>query len=92
MRAADGAFSCEEGSEPECEDGATPTLSSTGASLVCMSSPDPQAGYGEAECTQEGEAEGACSAAPSCAAQASEGSGCEGEDASEGEDEGEREG
>ncbi len=39
----DGSFSCDDGSEPECEDGATPTSSRNGKSLLC-----PVAAEGEA--------------------------------------------
>jgi hypothetical protein len=36
VHAANGGFSCSDGSEPECEDGATPTPSRKGNSLVCV--------------------------------------------------------
>ncbi|HTU79620.1 MAG TPA: hypothetical protein VMF09_12755 [Solirubrobacteraceae bacterium] len=72
--AADGSFSCEEGSEPHCEDGATPTRATGGKTLVCAPASEPQAPAGaETECEEleEGEAE----EASACPAGASSGSG-----------------
>jgi hypothetical protein len=54
LRAGDGSFSCDDGSEPECEDGATPTASRNGKSLVCLVTTEDEAGASEAECEEEG--------------------------------------
>jgi hypothetical protein len=54
VAAPGGGFSCEDGSEPQCEDGATPTPSRNGKVLLC-----PISGAGEAT-TGEGEGEGEC--------------------------------
>ena len=53
VRASDGSFSCDDGSEPECEDGATPTPSRNGKSLVCAVLSEGEAGASEAECEEE---------------------------------------
>jgi hypothetical protein len=54
VRAADGSFSCDDGSEPECEDGATPTASRNGNRLLCSAPAESEAGSSEAECEEEG--------------------------------------
>jgi hypothetical protein len=56
MRAADGTFSCADGSEPECEGGATPTASHSGHRLLCPASAEAEAesSSNEAECEREG--------------------------------------
>jgi len=53
VRAANGTFSCSDGSEPECEDGATPTASRKGNSLVCPVSSEPESSSSAAECEEE---------------------------------------
>lgn len=78
VRAADGSFTCADGSEPACEDGATPAPSKNSTSLLCAVSSTSEASGGEDECPAEGEAEGACEAAPGCEGQSGEAS-CEGE-------------
>lgn len=60
VRAADGTFSCSDGSEPECEDGATPTPSHKGKSLVCPVSSEAESSSTAVECEEE---ELACSTA-----------------------------
>lgn len=75
-RCADGSvpvlgeegFVCDDGSTPECENGATPMPSRNGKSLVCPLSGESEAGAGEeAECEeQEAEEELACQEAGSC--------------------------
>jgi hypothetical protein len=60
VRAANGTFSCSDGSEPECEDGATPKTSRKGNSLVCPVASEPESGSSTAECEAE-EEELACS-------------------------------
>jgi hypothetical protein len=54
LRAGDGSFSCDDGSEPECEDGAAPKASRNGKSLVCLVATEDEAGASEAECEEEG--------------------------------------
>jgi hypothetical protein len=53
VRAGEG-FSCADGSEPECEDGATPTVSRNGKSLLCPLTDESEASLSEAECEEEG--------------------------------------
>ena len=55
VRAADGTFSCSDGSEPECEDGTTPVRSRKGNSLVCRVSSEAEAesSSSAAECEEE---------------------------------------
>ncbi len=53
VRAADGTFSCVDGSEPECEGGATPTASHGGSLLLCPVAAEVEAGANE-ECEAEG--------------------------------------
>jgi hypothetical protein len=62
MREAGGSFTCRDGSEPECEDGATPAPSRTGTKLLCpaVSEGSPEAGEGGCE---EG-ADGSCDGEP----------------------------
>jgi len=60
VRAASGSFSCDDGSEPTCENGATPTRSGNGKSLVCpVILEEEPGGSGETECE---EGPGSCSA------------------------------
>jgi hypothetical protein len=54
VRAADGTFSCADGSEPECEGGTTPTASHSGHLLLCPVSAEAESSSNEAECEQEG--------------------------------------
>ncbi|HEV3033172.1 MAG TPA: hypothetical protein VGX72_00150 [Solirubrobacteraceae bacterium] len=54
VRAADGSFSCADGSEPECEGGASPTASHSGHHLLCPVSAEAESSSNEAECKQEG--------------------------------------
>jgi hypothetical protein len=35
VRAGDGSYSCDDGSEPVCQDGAIPTFSKNGSTLIC---------------------------------------------------------
>lgn len=35
VRAGDGSYSCDDGSEPLCQDGAMPTFSNNGSTLIC---------------------------------------------------------
>jgi len=48
-----GSFSCEDGSEPQCVDGATPKLSSSGKRLLCPVATEGESGSVEAECEEE---------------------------------------
>jgi hypothetical protein len=76
---AEGSFSCEDGSEPLCEDGATPTRSSNGKSLVCAVSSESEAS-GEAECEEQEAEEGlGCSAGAEAGELACEDAVCESE-------------
>jgi hypothetical protein len=52
IQEANGSFSCTDGSEPECENGATPTRSRNGKSLLCLVIAEPEAESGEAECEE----------------------------------------
>jgi hypothetical protein len=77
-----GSFSCDDGSEPACEDGATPTVSRNGRSLVCPVAGEGDGEAGSSEECQAGEASGGCgteagatSGVPACEAPSSEGSG-----------------
>lgn len=54
VRRTDGTFSCSDGSEPECEDGATPTASHKGNSLVCPVSSGGESTSTADECEEEG--------------------------------------
>jgi hypothetical protein len=54
VRAGDGSFSCADGSEPECESGATPTPSRSGKSLLCPAPAESEAVSSESECEEEG--------------------------------------
>lgn len=54
VRTAEGTFSCADGSEPECEGGATPTASRNGEVLLCPVSAETESSSSEAECEQEG--------------------------------------
>jgi hypothetical protein len=60
VHAANGSFSCSDGSEPECEDGATPVASRKGNRLVCPVASEAESGASAAECEEEEEL--ACSA------------------------------
>ncbi len=53
VRAANRTFSCSDGSQPECEDGATPTASRKGNSLVCVVPSEPESSSSAAECEEE---------------------------------------
>jgi hypothetical protein len=81
LRASDGSFACDDGSEPECEDGATPKASRTGNSLVCLVAAEGEASASEAECEEEGLGCSAGSESGEQACEAAEGSSpaCEGE-------------
>jgi hypothetical protein len=77
VRGPSGGFSCADGSEPTCEDGATPTASHNGKSLICLLAAESEPSTAEAECEAEGlECTGmsAGSAEQSCEASASESS------------------
>jgi hypothetical protein len=56
-RVASNSFSCEDGSEPSCEGGATPTTSHNGKTLLCPASGEHEASgaetEGEGECEEE---------------------------------------
>lgn len=54
VRAADGTFSCTDGSEPECEGDATPTASHSGHLLLCPVAAEAESSANESECEQEG--------------------------------------
>jgi hypothetical protein len=75
---ASGEFTCTDGSEPACEDGATPTASHNGKSLLCpVVIESEESSAAEAECEEEGlECTGIASAPSeqSCEASASESS------------------
>ncbi len=51
---ASGSFTCSDGSEPECEDGADPTASRNGRSLLCPALQEVEPTSAEAECEEEG--------------------------------------
>jgi hypothetical protein len=75
---AEGSFSCEDGSEPLCENGATPKRSSDGKSLVCAVASEPEASGGEAQCEEAEAEEGmGCSVEPEAGEQACEAGLCE---------------
>jgi hypothetical protein len=75
---AEGSFSCQDGSEPLCEDGATPARSGNGESLVCAMASEPEATGGEAECEEpEAEEGSSCSVEAQAGEQACEASLCE---------------
>jgi hypothetical protein len=57
-------FACEDGSEPQCVDGATPKLSHNGKLLLCPAATGGESGSGEAECEEEEELECAASGEP----------------------------
>jgi hypothetical protein len=52
VQAEDGSFACEDGAEPQCENGAIPTP--RGKSLVCPVIFSEESSSGEAECEEEG--------------------------------------
>ncbi len=84
VRAGDGSFSCDDGSEPECEDGATPTVSPNGKDLLCPVSTEEASGSSEAQCEEGlgcGAETGSAPAEQGCEALPSDGSSfvCEGE-------------
>jgi hypothetical protein len=58
-RAGDGSFSCEDGSLPACANGAIPTPSRNGRSLLCPIIVEEEAEAGETECE---DGPGTCSA------------------------------
>jgi hypothetical protein len=88
-RVGSDSFSCEDGSVPSCEGGATPTTSHNGKALLCPVSGEQEtsAAEGEGECEEEEEAlscspvsesgsgEKVCEISPSAGASAA----CEGE-------------
>jgi len=79
----EGSFSCDDGSEPGCKDGATPVIAADGASLVCAVALEGELLGGECE----EEAQGACEAEDDereCEAASASG-GCEQEAEGEGE-------
>jgi hypothetical protein len=85
VRASDGSFSCDDGSEPECESGATPTPSRSGKSLLCPVAAESESVTSEAECEEEGLActtTGSDPGEQACAASAADSSSftCEAED------------
>jgi hypothetical protein len=53
VHAANGSFSCSDGSEPECEDGATPIASHKGNSLVCPVASEDESSSSAIECEEE---------------------------------------
>jgi hypothetical protein len=53
VHGANGSFSCSDGSEPECEDGATPTASRKGNSLVCPVPSETESSSSAVECEEE---------------------------------------
>jgi hypothetical protein len=57
VQAANGSFSCEDGSEPQCENGAIPTP--RGKSLVCPVVFNEESSSSQAECEEE-EGAGSC--------------------------------
>jgi hypothetical protein len=61
VRAQDGSFSCEDGSQPECPSGATPMPSSSRHTLVCVTSGEEGESSGEEalEC-EEAEEDQSC--------------------------------
>ncbi len=52
VKEANSSFSCADGSEPECEDGANPTRSHNGKSLLCPVIAEPESEAGETECEE----------------------------------------
>jgi hypothetical protein len=76
-----GGFSCEDGSEPQCVDGATPKTSRDGKLLFCPAATEGQPGSGGVECEEE---ELECAASGGAGEQACEASSsattCEAED------------
>jgi hypothetical protein len=52
VREANGSFSCDDGSEPECEGGANPTLSHNGKGLLCPVIAESESESGEDECEE----------------------------------------
>jgi hypothetical protein len=52
VQEANGSFSCADGSEPECEDGASPTRSHNGKTLLCPVIAEPESESGEGECEE----------------------------------------
>ncbi|HTC72696.1 MAG TPA: hypothetical protein VK655_07395 [Solirubrobacteraceae bacterium] len=53
VHAANGSFSCSDGSEPECENGATPIASRKGKSLVCPVASEDESSASAVECEEE---------------------------------------
>jgi len=53
VRGGDGSFSCADGSEPTCEDGATPTSTRNGKSLLCPAASEGEPASVETECEEE---------------------------------------
>jgi hypothetical protein len=52
-RAKGGSFSCDDGSEPTCENGAIPTRSGNGKTLVCPIIFEEETSSGETECEED---------------------------------------
>jgi len=52
IQAANGSFSCADGSEPECEDGANPTRSHNGKTLLCAVIAESESESAEDECEE----------------------------------------
>lgn len=75
-RTGEGSFSCEDGSEPECEDGATPTPAPGGQGLLCPVSSESTGR--EADCEELEEQEGGCGGEDAQACEAAD-AGCEGQ-------------
>jgi hypothetical protein len=77
---AEGSFSCEDGSEPLCENGATPKRASNGKSLQCAVASEPEASGGETQCEEAETEEGTgCSVGAEAGEQACEAGLCEAE-------------
>jgi len=75
VQAEDGSFSCEDGAEPQCENGAIPTPQ--GKSLVCPVIFSEESSSGEAECEEEGASACASSGEQLCEEVSGEGQQCE---------------
>jgi hypothetical protein len=62
----EGAFSCGDGSEPSCGNGADPVLSSSRAKLVCPAPPASAPEWSEAECADGSDPESSAAGGWSC--------------------------
>ncbi len=76
VREAGGSFSCDDESQPVCENGATPTPSSDGSSLVCAGESTENSSLAEAVCEDGSIAVQASDGSFSCGAETEPG--CEG--------------